>query len=108
MPLSDSKLRNIKAPYTGKTELADRDGLTVRVTRNAIISFNYRFRWRGKQQRIKIGRYPDIKLAEARTKACEYRQALQEGLDPRSYATRNQEGRLLGDLCVDFGLTYFL
>ena len=102
MSLSDSKLRNIKAPYEGKTELADRDGLTVRITRNAIISFNYRFRWRGKQQRIKVGRYPDIKLSDARAKTCEYRQALQEGLDPRSYATRNQEGRLLGELCCDF------
>lgn len=37
MSLSGSKLRNIKAPYEGKTELADRDGLTVRITRNAII-----------------------------------------------------------------------
>jgi len=47
MSLSDSKLSNIKASYEGKTKLADRDGLTVRITRNAIISFNYRFRWRG-------------------------------------------------------------
>jgi hypothetical protein len=77
MSLLDSKLRNIKAPYTGKTELTDRDGLTVRITHNAIITFNYRFRWRGKQQRIKIGCYPDIKLAGARIKACEYQQVLQ-------------------------------
>ena len=60
MSLSDSKLRNIKAPYTEKIELADRDGLSARITANAIITFNYRFRWQGKQQRIKIGRYPDI------------------------------------------------
>lgn len=46
----------IKAPYTEKRELADRDGLTARITANAIITFNYRFRWQGKQQRIKIGR----------------------------------------------------
>jgi len=47
MSLSDSKLSNIKASYEGKTKLADRDVLTVRITRNAIMSFNYRFRWRG-------------------------------------------------------------
>lgn len=86
MSLSDSKLRNIKAPYTGKIELTDRDGLTVRITQNAIITFNYRLRWRGKQQRIKIGRYPDIKLVDARTKSGEYRQVLLEGLDPRNYS----------------------
>mgnify|MGYP000277105095 FL=1 len=69
MSLSDNKLINIKALYTGKRELADRDGLTARITANSIITFNYRFRWQGKQQPIKIGRYPDIKLSDARIKS---------------------------------------
>lgn len=102
MSLSDNKLRNIKVPYTGKRELADRDGLTARITANAIITFNYRFRWQGKQQRIKIGRYPDIKLSDARIKSGEYRQALLDGFDPRSYAISQKKGRLLGELCDDF------
>lgn len=59
-------------PYKGTTKLADREGHTVRITRNAIITFNYRFRWRGKQQRIKIARYSSIKLAKAQLKASEY------------------------------------
>jgi hypothetical protein len=86
MSLSDNKLRNIKAPNTGKREIADRDGLTARITANAIITFNYRFRWQGKQQRIKIGRYPEIKLSDARITSGEYRKALLDGFDPRSYA----------------------
>ena len=102
MALSDSKLRNIKAPYQGKPEMADRDGLTVRITKTAIVTFNYRFRWRGKQQRIKIGRYPDVLLSEARMKSGEYRQVLLEGVDPRSYVANNKTGRLLGELCEDF------
>ena len=102
MSLSDNKLRNIKAPYTGKRELADRDGLTARITANAIITFNYRFRWQGKQQRIKIARYPDIKLSDARIKSGEYRQALLDGFDPCSYAISQKKGRLLGELCDDF------
>ena len=106
MSLSDSKLRNIKAPYSGKREISDRDGLTVRITANAIISFNYRFRWKGKQQRIKVGRYPDIKLSDARIKAGEYRQALLDGLDPRSYGVSHKNGRLLGELCDDFMSIY--
>jgi len=76
--------------------------LTVRITPKAIITFNYRFRWCGKQQRIKIGCYPDVRLNEAQVKIGEYRQALQEGLDPRSYATSHKEARLLGDVCCDF------
>lgn len=81
MALSDSKLRNIKAPYHGPIEIADRDGLSVRITKNAVIAFYYRFRWQAKQQRIKIGRYPDLKLSEARATALEYRQLLADNLD---------------------------
>ena len=102
MPLSDSKLRNIKAPYAGKPELADRDGLTVRILRNKIITFNYRFRWLCKQQRIKICRYLDIKLVEARNKQGEYRQVLLEGLNPRYYSVSHRESRFLGDFCNNF------
>ncbi|MCL1124198.1 tyrosine-type recombinase/integrase [Shewanella surugensis] len=102
MSLTDSKLRNIKSPYNGPREVADRDGLTARITKNAMITFNYRFRWHGKQQRIKIGRYPDMKLSLARIKTGELRQALQDGLDPRCYAVQQSGGRLLGDICNDF------
>ena len=106
MSLTDSKLRNIKSPYTGPVELADRDGLTARITKNAVIAFYYRFRWRGKQQRIKIGRYPDIKLSDARVKAGEYRQVLLDNLDPRCYVAQQSCSRLLGDICNDFMTIY--
>ncbi len=106
MSLTDSKLRNIKSPYSGPLEVSDRDGLTVRISTNAVISFNYRFRWRGKQQRIKIGRYPETSLAEARQTAGEYRKALQSGLDPRYFAINQANGRVLGDICNDFITLY--
>lgn len=75
MALSDTKLRKIKAPYNGEAGLADRDGLSVRVSPKALITFNYRFRWEGKQQRIKLGRYPGLKLVDARKRVHDYRQA---------------------------------
>jgi integrase len=106
MALTDSKLRNIKSPYTGKPELADRDGLSARVSPKGVISFNYRFRWQGKQQRIKVGRYPDIKLSEAREKTCGYRKLLCEGLDPRKVQSDQYEKRLLGDIFNDFLSNY--
>ncbi len=108
MALSDSKLRNIKSPYTGNTELADRDGLSARVSPKGVISFNYRFRWQGKQQRIKVGRYPDIKLTEAREKISGFRRLLSEGLDPRQVQSDQHEQRLLGDIYNDFMINYVL
>lgn len=84
MPLSDTKLRSIEGkPYDGKPELADRDGLSVRVTRNGTVSWQYRFRWERKPARLTIGRYPDIKVKDARELIPEIRNLLTQGIDPR-------------------------
>jgi integrase len=108
MSLTDTKLRKIKAPYQGKPELADRDGLSARVSTNAVITFNYRFRWQGKQQRIKIGCYPSTTLAEARLKVGEHKKTLSEGLDPRQVRDEQQRKRLLGEITQDFMTNYVM
>lgn len=102
MPLTDSKLRNIKAPYKGTPELADRDGLTVRITPKAVITFNYRFRWECKQQRIKIGRYPATSLSDARDKAALFKQLVFDGVDPRSHVEEGKNFKSVGQIFDDF------
>lgn len=108
MALSDTKLRKIKAPYNGETELSDRDGLSVRISPKALITFNYRFRWEGKQQRIRLGRYPGLKLTDARKKVSDYRQALDEGLDPRAVKAEKENHNLLGNLYESFITQYVM
>ncbi len=86
MALSDSKLRAISGkPYDGKAELSDRDGLSVRVSPAGTVVFQYRFRFRGKPARVSLGRYPDVKLADARDFVPELRNALSNDTDPRVY-----------------------
>ncbi|MFT6905867.1 MAG: integrase [Oleiphilaceae bacterium] len=102
MALTDSKLRNIKAPYTGKSEIFDRDGLTARITKNAVISFNFRFQWLGKPQRMKIGRYPEVKLSEAREQVTTLRRAVFDGNDPRHLVGGSSEHALLGNIANEF------
>lgn len=65
MPLNDKLLRNLK-PSDSRFEVADTGGLSVRVTTNGNITFQYRFRADGKQQRMDFGSYPDVSLAQAR------------------------------------------
>ncbi|MGJ8694217.1 MAG: tyrosine-type recombinase/integrase [Thalassotalea sp.] len=108
MSLTDTKLRKIKAPYKGKPELSDRDGLSARVSPSGTITFNYRFRFHGKQQRIKIGSYPVVTLAEARLKINEYKKVLSEGLDPRQVRDEQLCHRLLGDITADFMAKYVM
>ncbi|PKF60652.1 integrase [Psychromonas sp. psych-6C06] len=102
MALTDSKLRSIKAPYTGKPEVFDRDGLTIRVSKNAVIVFYFRFQWFGKPQRMKIGRYPEVKLAEAREQVIKLRRAVFDGDDPRHILKGGAEHELLGNIAQEF------
>ncbi|MBL8500797.1 MAG: tyrosine-type recombinase/integrase [Nitrosomonas sp.] len=65
MPLNDKLLKNIK-PTIKRYEIADSGGLSIRVSPNGNITFQYRFRIEGKQFRMDFGSYPDISLAETR------------------------------------------
>ena len=86
MPLTDTKLQALYGkPYFGKTELSDRDGLSARVTERGTISWQYRYRWQGKAARLKIGRYPDLKLADARALIPAIRGALERNEHPRVF-----------------------
>lgn len=86
MSLSDTKLRAILGkPYTGKPELADRDGLSVRVTPTGTITWQYRFRFENKPGRLTLGRYPDITLADARKVVPSLRGSISNNIDPRVF-----------------------
>ncbi len=84
MPLSDTKLRNLFGkPYSGEPELSDRDGLSVRISKNGTVTWQYRFRFQKKPARLTLGRYPDLKVKDARDLIPEIRGILGKGLDPR-------------------------
>jgi hypothetical protein len=44
----------------------------------------FRFYWRNKRQRLGLGQWPAVGLAEARARAQTAREVLDEGIDPRS------------------------
>ena len=86
MSLSDKLLRSINGkPYSSKSELSDRDGLSVRISHAGTITWQYRFRFRSSPGRLTLGRYPDVKLAEARKLIPELRNSLANDTDPRVY-----------------------
>ncbi|MGI2046274.1 Arm DNA-binding domain-containing protein [Shewanella oncorhynchi] len=66
MSLSDNWLRAINGkPYLEKPELADRDGLSVRITLAGTITWQYRFRIDNPSGCLTFGLYPDLGLADA-------------------------------------------
>ena len=91
MAISDTKLRSIYGkPYSGPAEITDSDVLGVRITPKGVISFQFRFRWEGKQNRMGLGRYPALTLRDARNIVADLRESADKGIDPRTLAGGNK------------------
>ena len=87
MAISDTKLRSLYGkPYSGPSEITDSDGLGIRITPKGVISFQFRFRWDGKQHRLGLGRYPAMTLRDARNMVADLRESVDKGVDPRMLA----------------------
>jgi len=84
MRLTELAVSRIAPPRQGRLELADKQlpGLSCRVTPDGVKSFALRYRIGGRQRRLTIGRYPTIKLAEARERAREALAQVERGVDP--------------------------
>jgi hypothetical protein len=89
MALSDTTVRLARAKGKDYT-LNDLDGLALFVRAKGSKYWYFRFSWDGKQQRISLGRYPEIDLRDARTRRDEARSLLAKGIDPRARRLRER------------------
>lgn len=81
MSLNTTVLNNITA--NGKYyEIADRDGLSVRVSPVGSVTFQFRYRYVGSPRRMKLGGYPETGLKQARERLRTAREILDAGIDP--------------------------
>jgi len=84
--LSDSFLRGLKAPASGRIEYSDLacSGLEFRLTSTGSASWSFRYRAPITRAvtRLTIGAYPEIGLSKARRQADDYRAAVADGKDP--------------------------
>ncbi|HHZ7075557.1 TPA: tyrosine-type recombinase/integrase [Morganella morganii] len=81
--LTDAKLRKLHNVERDKlTEIADSQGLSVRITPKGMIVFQYRYRFNGKARRMTLGEYGVISLKDARNLAQDARRLLLDGKDP--------------------------
>ena len=84
MALSDAALRSMLGKEYEKVQVkTDRDGLSARVSCRGKITFQYRYRWNGKGERVDIGTYPATSLKEARDEAIRLRGELEQNRNPR-------------------------
>ena len=90
MSLTDATLKNAKAkdkPY----KLFDSGGLFVLVHSNGSKYWRFKYRFEGKEKLLSLGKYPKVKLKEAREAHGKARELLEEGLDPSAtYKNKTQ------------------
>lgn len=81
MPLTELALRALK-PKTKLYRVADSNGLCIEITPSGSKLWRWRYYYNGKPQMLALGRYPDVSLAEARTKRDQARKQQQAGKHP--------------------------
>src|SRR5262245_5158876 len=83
--INDTSIRSIKPPATGRVDYFDdvTPGLSLRVTSNDVRTWTVFYRGKhGRQKRLKLGRYPAVKLVDARELAREAQRTVAKGGDP--------------------------
>ena len=81
MKLSDTAVRKAK-PQAKPYKMADGGGMYLEVTPNGSKYWRLKYRYGGKEKRLAFGVYPDVTLADARTRREEARKLLANGADP--------------------------
>jgi len=84
MALSDAALKALDGKGRDTvTEVADRDGLSVRVSAKGKVVFQLRYRYDGQPARLDLGTYPALSLKAARIEAQRLRGELEQGHNPK-------------------------
>lgn len=94
--LTDAKCRNANAaekPY----KLFDQHGLYLQVQPSGYRSWKLKYRFNGKERKLSLGPYPEVKLGAARDLMFEARAQLRRGLDPASPIAESEAARTFGD-----------
>ena len=90
MPLTDNQIKGLK-PAANPYKKTDRDNLRVLVSPAGGKSFQTRYQFDGKEKTITHGRYPAMRLAEARALNEQTHFLVAKGIDPMAKAAPRDE-----------------
>ncbi len=92
MALTDIAVRNAKS--ADKTiRMYDERGLYLEVSPTGCKWWRLKYRFDGKEKRLALGAYPDIKLKDARDRRDDARKLLTTGIDPGEHKKAQKSGR---------------
>lgn len=99
---TDREIQNLK-PQDKRYSVKDKlnKGLFIEVKESGVKSWHYRYSLAGKQERLVIGRYPDLSLKEARQIRDESASLVAKGISPKQ-----DKAKPKGILFKDYGERY--
>ena len=112
MALTDIKVRTAKPtdkPTDKQYKLTDGSGMHLLVHPNGSKYWRLQYRFDGKQKMLALGVYPDVSLADARTRRDDARNLLANNIDPgdkkKSDKIEQEEARTFEQLAVEWHAT---
>lgn len=104
---TDREIQNLK-PEQKRYSVKDKlnNGLFIEIKESGIKTWHYRYSLNGKQERLTIGRYPDLSLKEARQVRDESASMVAKGISPKQEKQDQKAGRLNSLLFKDYGDRY--
>lgn len=81
MPLTELQIKALK-PQQIRYAVSDGRGLALEVMPTGAASWRYRYQFKGKTEKVSLGKYPLVSLRAARSKRDELAKAVHEGVSP--------------------------
>src|SRR2546426_4268767 len=103
--LNDTTIRSSKPPAMGRVDYFDNAtaGLSLRVTSNGVRTWTVFYRdQHGRQKRLTLGRYPAVKLVDARELAREAQRKVAHGGDPVVEKCAARDVLTFGELAKEY------
>ena len=105
MKFSDVYLKSLK-PEEKKYYRREANGFTVRVMPSGAKTWLFVYTFEGKRKEMNLGSYPEVRLADARTKYSAAFELLKNGKDPagmdRQAKDERRKAPTVADLCVEY------
>lgn len=106
MPLTDAKIKALK-PKAARYLVSDGRGLSLDILPSGVMSWLFRYRRNGKQERVTLGQYPGMNLKLAREKRDEHAIEVATGESPAQKKKLERAGLATNPTVREFGDRYF-
>lgn len=106
MALTDAKLKGLK-PAEKQYMVSDGHGLSLNVFPTGKMTWIFKYRQDGKQEKVTLGRYPDLSLKDARSARADLATKVAKGKSPAKEKKQARAGLNLEPTVADFADRYY-